>query len=46
MARLMKSIVFVANWAVSGTHTLKIVVKGTSGHPRVDVDAFIRLVSA
>lgn len=39
-------IVFVANWATSGTHTLKIVVKGTAGHPRVDVDAFVRLVSA
>jgi GH25 family lysozyme M1 (1,4-beta-N-acetylmuramidase) len=43
---IAQPIVFVANWAASGTHTLKIVVKGTAGHPRVDVDAFIRLVSA
>jgi GH25 family lysozyme M1 (1,4-beta-N-acetylmuramidase) len=40
-----RSIVFATNWASSGTHTIRIVVKGTAGHPRVDVDAFIRLVS-
>jgi hypothetical protein len=26
-----------------GTHTLKVVVVGTPGHPRVDVDGFLRL---
>ncbi len=26
--------------AVSGTHKLLINVLGTSGHPRIDVDAF------
>ena len=30
---------FAQTWASSGTHTLKLVVVGTSGHPRVDVDA-------
>lgn len=40
-----KQLAFVMNWATSGTHTIKIVVKGTSGHPRVDLDAFVRLVS-
>jgi hypothetical protein len=27
-------------WTTSGTHTIKIVVVGTSGHPRIDIDAF------
>lgn len=35
--------VYAFNWATSGTHTLKIVVVGTAGHPRVDIDAFVRL---
>jgi len=30
---------FARTWATSGTHTLKLVVVGTSGHPRVDLDA-------
>ena len=30
-----------ANWfATSGLHTIKVVVVGTAGHPRVDVDGF------
>jgi len=28
------------SWPVSGTHTIRIVVAGTSAHPRVDIDAF------
>ncbi len=40
-----RAIVFAANWASSGKHTIRIVVRGTAGHPRVDVDAFVRLVS-
>jgi GH25 family lysozyme M1 (1,4-beta-N-acetylmuramidase) len=40
-----RPIVFVANWSAVGTHTVRIVVKGTAGHPRVDVDAFVRLTS-
>jgi hypothetical protein len=27
-------------WAGTGTHTLKLVVVGTAGHPRIDIDAF------
>jgi hypothetical protein len=27
-------------WGWSGTHTIRIVIVGTAGHPRVDVDAF------
>lgn len=30
-------------WPTSGTHTMKVVVVGTSGRPSVDVDAFVRL---
>ena len=36
--------VYVFNWATSGSHTIKVVVVGTAGHPRVDIDAFVRLV--
>jgi hypothetical protein len=38
--------VYAFNWATSGAHTLRIVVVGTAGHPRVDVDAFVRLSPA
>ena len=38
-----RAIVFARNWTSVGSHTLKIVVAGTAGHPRVDVDAFVRL---
>ena len=31
------------SWPTSGTHTMKVVVVGTSGRPAVDVDAFVRL---
>jgi hypothetical protein len=35
--------VYAFNWATSGAHTIRVVVLGTAGHPRVDVDAFVRL---
>ncbi|HET7704272.1 MAG TPA: glycoside hydrolase family 25 protein [Candidatus Limnocylindrales bacterium] len=38
-----RAIVFARNWRVNASHTLKVVVVGTAGHPRVDVDAFVRL---
>jgi hypothetical protein len=38
-----RSIVFARNWGTVGTHTLRIVVGGSAGHPRVDIDAFVRL---
>ncbi|HEY3334659.1 MAG TPA: hypothetical protein VGK16_05415 [Candidatus Limnocylindrales bacterium] len=28
-------------WSTSGTRTIKLVVRGTSGRPRVDLDAFV-----
>ena len=40
-----RQIVYAASWPTSGTHTLRIVNLGTSGHSRVDVDAFVRLIA-
>jgi len=39
----LRRIAYAANWGSQGTHTIRIVVVGTAGHPRVDVDAFVRL---
>jgi len=38
---LSRRIVFSRSWASSGSHIVKVVVLGTSGRPRVDVDAFL-----
>jgi hypothetical protein len=38
-----RRIVFAGGWGSVGSHTLRVVVSGTAGHPRVDVDAFLRL---
>jgi hypothetical protein len=38
-----RSVVLTGNWATSSTHTLKLVVAGTAGHPTIDVDSFILL---
>jgi hypothetical protein len=34
---------FQKTWTTSATHTIKIVVVGTSGHPRIDIDSFVVL---
>ncbi len=39
-ARIMA---FARTWPTVGTHTIQVVVVGTAGHPRVDLDAFVRL---
>jgi subtilisin family serine protease len=36
-----RQVVFAKNWSSVGLHTIKVVVSGTSGHPRVDLDAVI-----
>jgi subtilisin len=36
-----RQVVFTRSWATSRPHTLKVVVLGTAGRPRVDVDAFV-----
>jgi len=38
-----KQIAYAHGWSSNGTHTIKIVNLATSGHPRIDVDGFIRL---
>ena len=38
-----RRIVFARTWSTSGPHTIKVIVRGTAGHPRVDLDAFIVL---
>jgi hypothetical protein len=38
-----KVIVFSRRWATAGPHSIRIVVEGTAGRPRVDVDAFVIL---
>jgi hypothetical protein len=38
-----KAVVYAANWSANGTHSIKVVNLATSGHPRIDVDAFVRL---
>lgn len=35
-----RRIAYSTGWASLGTHSIKIVVVGTVGHPRVDLDAF------
>jgi len=39
-----KRVVYAYYWGSNAGHTLKIVVVGTAGHPRIDVDAFVRLI--
>ena len=35
-----KIVLFARNWGSNGSHTVKFVLTGTSGHPRFDIDAF------
>jgi hypothetical protein len=37
---MYRYVAFQRAWSSSGKHTIKIVVAGTSGHPRVDMDVF------
>jgi hypothetical protein len=36
-----RRVVFTTSWGSVGNHVIRIVVSGTRGHPRVDVDAAI-----
>jgi hypothetical protein len=40
-ANAFRRLVFARSWGRSGTHTIRIVVLGTAGHPRIDLDAFV-----
>ena len=39
-ASVSRVVVFGRSWTASGTHTVKLVVVGTAGRPRVDIDGF------
>ncbi len=39
--RVAQGVVFSLGWSTSQRHTVKVVVVGTAGHPRVDLDAFV-----
>jgi hypothetical protein len=34
-------VVFAQSWSTKAAHTVKLVVAGTAGHSRVDVDGFV-----
>ena len=38
-----KQVLYQLRWTTDATRTVRIVVQGTSGHPRVDLDAFVAL---
>lgn len=40
---MTRQVVYARRFAALGTHTIKVRVVGTAGHPRVDVDAFLCL---
>ncbi|HEY7525753.1 MAG TPA: glycoside hydrolase family 3 N-terminal domain-containing protein [Candidatus Limnocylindria bacterium] len=41
-----RQLVFARSWTESGAHRIRVVNLGTSGHPRIDVDAFVTLFPA
>lgn len=38
---ISKVVVFSRSWTTSASHRIRLVVVGTAGHPRVDVDGFV-----
>jgi len=38
-----RRVAFALNWTANGTHTIKVVSQATTGHPEIDVDAFVTL---
>jgi hypothetical protein len=36
-----RQVMFTRSWGVSSRHTIRLVVLGTSGRPRVDFDALL-----
>jgi hypothetical protein len=39
----LQRVVYAYSWPSQGSHTIRLVVVGTAGHPRVDVDALVRI---
>ncbi|MCJ7709829.1 MAG: hypothetical protein MUQ32_03265 [Chloroflexi bacterium] len=42
-SNVARRIVYRISWLAAGKHTISVRVVGTSGHPRVDVDAFVTI---
>ena len=40
---VQRQVVFTRTWATAGTHTIRIVVLGTHGHPQISLDALLAL---
>jgi len=40
-ASTYQQLVFSTSWPTAGPHTIRIVVSGTAGHARVDLDTFV-----
>ncbi len=38
-----RQVVYGVQWPEPGEHTIRLVVVGTTGHPRVDLDGFLVL---
>jgi hypothetical protein len=36
-----QSVIFTRTWTTAGAHSVSVLVRGTRGRPRVDVDAFV-----
>jgi hypothetical protein len=39
-----RRVAYAFTWATNGSHTIKVVAVGTAGHPRIDVDGFVKLI--
>jgi hypothetical protein len=39
-----KQVVYAASWGSNGSHRIGVLSLGTAGHPRIDVDAFVRIL--
>jgi hypothetical protein len=39
-----KQVVYAASWGSNGSHRIGILTLGTAVHPRIDVDAFVRIL--
>ena len=40
---LSRVVVYATSWPTAGEHTLRLVVAGTPGHSRVDIDGFLTI---
>jgi hypothetical protein len=38
-----RRVAYAFTWATNGSHAIRVVAVGTAGHPRIDVDGFVKL---